>query len=137
VNYLGDFQLIEYVYPDCKHKDYFSSPGDYLPLLKSFNYNIIIQLDDSDYQGETRILYDNEGKIGHLQFSWGSCSGCDSLQACNSYKELDELRNQLHKDIVWYDDKSLALNHFENSYNIDCDNEKEFKKLVIEYLKKE
>lgn len=38
---------------------------------------------------------------GYLNFGWGSCSGCDALQACDSYEDLDSLRKQLVADIHW------------------------------------
>lgn len=85
------------MYP--QKNDYFSV-YDYAPLLKSFG-EILLQVDDSDYQGDSRLIYKRGANYGLLIFGWGSCSGCDSLQACNSYEEIEELRKQLENDIKW------------------------------------
>lgn len=82
--------------------------GDYQPMIEAFG-NIAIQVDDNDYQGDTRVLYDNDGKIGVLIFGWGSCSGCDALQACENMEEVQELCNSLQDDIKWFDSKEEAL----------------------------
>lgn len=63
---------------------YCEGPSSYQPIMDSFG-NIILQVDDNDYQGDSRLLYREDDRIGFLQFGWGSCSGCDSLQACHSY----------------------------------------------------
>lgn len=91
---------IKELYPDLDQHGYFYGPGDYQPLLDSFG-DIAIQVSDSDYQGDTRVLYKRGRQYGVLIFGWGSCSGCDSLQACDSYDELDQLRDGLEKDIKW------------------------------------
>jgi hypothetical protein len=81
--------------------DYFSMTGDYLPLLQSFG-PIIIKVDDDDYQGDSRVLYKGyDDKFGVLVFGFGSCSGCDALQACDSYDDLEQLRLQLESSIKW------------------------------------
>lgn len=75
---------------------------------------IAVQVDDNDYQGDSRLLYDENGKIGVLIFGWGSCSGCDALQACGSLEEVQKLCDELQEDIEWFDDKKQALEYFTN-----------------------
>jgi hypothetical protein len=102
---------IQELYPDLVDKEdgYFWSTGNYQPMLDSFG-KIELQVDDSDYQGDSRLIYsDDDGRFGLLIFGWGSCSGCDSLQACDSLKEIDELRESLANDIKWYDSKAELL----------------------------
>lgn len=98
-------KTIEETYPDHAKDEreggYFYGPGDYGPLLQSFEYEILLQVDDSDYQGDSRLIYRNGDQYGMLIFGWGSCSGCDSLQACESMKEIAELRDSLHGQIKW------------------------------------
>ena len=36
--------------------------SDYQPMLDAFG-KVAIQVDDSDYQGDSRLLYDENGKI--------------------------------------------------------------------------
>ena len=53
---------------------------DYTSILNQFGY-IVIKVDDDDYQGDSRVLYEGyKDEVGYLQFGWGSCSGCDALQ---------------------------------------------------------
>jgi len=88
--------------PDEDDQDYFYSPGDYQPILEQFG-NILIQVDDNDYQGDSRIFYEKDGKYGYLIFGWGSCSGCDALQGCNSYQEIQTLIDEMFDNVKWFD----------------------------------
>ena len=74
----------------------------YDPMVNAFG-NVVIQVDDNGYQGDTRVLYNNDGKIGYLIFGWGSCCVCDALQGCASLEEIQELCNELESDILWFD----------------------------------
>jgi hypothetical protein len=95
------------VYPDEARQDatgeWFYGPSDYEPLLESFGYEITLRVDDDDYQGDSRVLFLNHdnGEYGYLNFGWGSCSGCDALQACNTLAEIEKLRDELHESIKW------------------------------------
>ena len=111
---------------------------DYQPMLDAFG-KIAIQVDDDDYQGDSRLLYDENGKIGVLIFGWGSCSGCDALQACGSLWEVQELCDSLQEDIKWFDDKAQALEYFANhdwqgDYSWHQMETKKFINKCIEYL---
>ena len=66
---------------------------DYRPMIDSFGYEILLQVDDKDYQGDSRLLFRDVSRYGILIFGWGSCSGCDSLQACESLEDVEKLRN--------------------------------------------
>lgn len=104
---------IREVYPDAQDKYGFCAPANYDPLLESFGYEILLQVDDKDYQGDSRVLYRDGTRYGLLIFGWGSCSGCDALQACGSYEEIEELRKELHDGIRWFDSAEEALKYFE------------------------
>ena len=75
---------------------------DYQPMLEEFG-NILLQVDDDDYQGYSFLLYRNNEKYGYLHFGWGSCSGCDALQACSSIEEVQKLMDRLYGSIQWFD----------------------------------
>ena len=112
--------------------------SDYQPMLDAFG-NIAVQVDDDDYQGDSRVLYDENGEIGLLIFGWGSCSGCDALQACGSLEEVQELCDKLQEDIKWFDDKKQALEYFtshdwQGDYSWHQTETKEFVNKCIEYL---
>lgn len=82
--------------------------SDYQPMIDAFG-NVVVQVNDNDYQGDTRVLYDNDGRIGFLIFGWGSCSGCDALQACENMGEVQQLCDSLQDSIKWFDSKEDAL----------------------------
>lgn len=90
------------LYPDIGRDGYFYGPCDYQPIIDSFG-NVLAQVDDDDYQGDTRVLLEKDGRYGFLNFGWGSCSGCDGLQACTSYSEIDALISGLESDVKWFD----------------------------------
>ena len=91
--------------------------SDYQPMLQEFG-RIMLQVDDHDYQGDSRVLYSaydygkRKTRIGYLNFGWGSCSGCDSLQACGSTEEIQKLMDDLYASIKWFDEESDALAYF-------------------------
>lgn len=91
----------------------FYGPGDYQPILSSFGI-IVVQVDDNDYQGYSRVLYQDGNKFGWLQFGWGSCSGCDALQACTKMKEIQDLIDELRRDIKWFESSHKCLDFFNN-----------------------
>jgi hypothetical protein len=93
---------------DVYHEEYWY---DYNPMIQEFG-KVVIKIDDDDYQGDSRVLY-HLGKVGYLNFGWGSCSGCDALQACDSIEEVQELANELEQDIIWFDCPENALKYFE------------------------
>ena len=78
---------------------------DYQPIVDSFG-TVLIQEDDDDYQGDSRILLESEGRYGLLIFGWGSCSGCDALQSCGNYDEVDKLIDEMRGDVKWFGTKA-------------------------------
>lgn len=112
---------------------------DYNPMIKAFG-NVVVQVDDEDYSGDTRVLYDNNSKIGHLVFGWGSCSGCDALQACGDYDVLQALCDELENEIKWFDSAKEALEWFVNrdwelQYEWHEEETQEYIQKAVEYLK--
>ena len=77
---------------------------DYQPIIDAFG-KIIIQKDDDDYQGDSYIVYKFEdNRYGVLIFGWGSCSGCNALQACYGNRdEIQDLINSLYNSIIYFD----------------------------------
>jgi hypothetical protein len=76
--------------------------GDYDPMVSCFGA-IVVSVADEDYQGDTRYLLRDGDRWGLLIVGWGSCSGCDALQACDTYKELEDLRSELSAKVEWFD----------------------------------
>ena len=92
----------------------YGGPCDYTPMLESIGFEIILQVDDEDCEGDSRLIFRDGERYGILIFGWGSCSGCDSLQSCTTMKEVAELRDSLFYDIKWFSSKKECLVYFEN-----------------------
>ena len=81
---------------------YFDSPS-YKELFQGLNAEIILIQEFGSYQGDYLYIFRaEEGRYyGFLNFSYGSCSACDSLLGCTSYEDLDTLRVSLINNIEW------------------------------------
>jgi len=95
--------------------------------------------DDDDYQGDSRLLFKDGERYGYLIFGWGSCSGCDALQACCDESEVEKLRYQLLHEIKWIGEKQEALTYFKTrDWTVDSsyyyEKTKQFILDVIKYL---
>lgn len=86
---------------------------DYQPMLDEFG-EILVQVDDNDYQGDSFLIYRNNSQYGLLTFGWGSCSGCDALQACDNINEVQELMNSLYDSITWFNSLQELKDYISN-----------------------
>jgi hypothetical protein len=83
-------------------EDKFSHASNYYPILQMIG-EIILKVDDDEYQGDSRVIYKRGGKeYGLLIFGWGSCSGCDALQSCDSWEEVHDLAKSLEAKTQWF-----------------------------------
>jgi hypothetical protein len=110
---------------------------DYKPMLKAFG-EILLQVDCGQYQGDSYIIIKNDDKYGYLNFGWGSCSGCDALQACGNICEVQELMDQLYSQIHWFDSLKELKEYFSTKdwsldYSWYYDDFKDFVNKVINY----
>jgi len=101
-----------------KHTGAFYAPCDYNPILGAIG-EIVLQVDDSDYQGDSRVLYKDGDNWGVLFFGWGSCSGCDALQACDSPTEVEELGQQLESSVRWKPQEEMLTWLYEHDWKGD------------------
>lgn len=130
-------ELYPEYWKDEQERGSFYGPGDYQPIINEIG-NVLIQVDDNDYQGDSRVLYEKDGKYGFLIFGWGSCSGCDSLQACQNTKGIQELIDGLVNDVKWFDSLSDLQKYFsekdwELEYSWHAEETKDFIAKVLEY----
>lgn len=114
---------------------------DYTPMLEQFG-EILIRVDDDDYQGDSYLIYKKENSYGYLRFGWGSCSGCDALQACNTIQEVQELMDTLYNDIIWFVSlvelkKYFANKDWELEYSWHIESFKDFLNQVEKLKEKE
>ena len=119
---------------------YFYIGGSYQPILEEIG-EIIIQIDDKDWQGDSRLMYKKDDKYGYLIFGWGSCSGCDALQACRKINEIQSLINSLVEGVKWFDSLEELKKHFserdwELQYSWHQKETKDFVEQVLNYINK-
>lgn len=112
---------------------------DYTPMIESFG-TVLVRKDGGSCQGDTWVLLQaNDGRIGYLEFGWGSCSGCDALQACSTINAVNKLANSLYDSIRWFTDKTECAEWFK-SYDFEgnwCWHEEDFRDFhrdVLKYL---
>ena len=86
---------------------YMDGRPTYSEIVAKFG-EVLLEESDSDYQGDSLVLLRKAGRIGHLTFGWGSCSGCDSLEAANTPEELQGLVDELEANIRWFDSTAEA-----------------------------
>lgn len=101
------------LYPEFADREHFYGPCDYDHIIRSFG-DVLVQVDEEGYSGDTRVLLRKGDRYGFLNFGWGSCSGCDALQACSDYEEIDELIDELENDIKWFDTLAEAQVYIAN-----------------------
>lgn len=98
----------------------FYGPSDYTPLLESIGHEIVHREDQDDYQGDSWLIFRDGQRWGYLEFGWGSCSGCDALQGCDTMAEIAELRMNLVNKTKWFKTAADALAWFK-SHNWETD----------------
>jgi hypothetical protein len=75
----------------------------------------IVEHSSDDYQGDTWVLLEDDGgKLGYIKYGWGSCSGCDAMQACDTNEEVMELFTSLYNRVQWFDSRDEAEKYFAN-----------------------
>ena len=79
----------------------------YDTIVEKFG-TVVASTEDDGYQGSSYYVLKDEsdGRYGYLTFGWGSCSGCDALQGCHSYDELQELVDSLGASVRWFPTKN-------------------------------
>ena len=126
---------IREVYSDIEEEPFYG-PGDYDKLLESFGCEIILKVDDDGYEGDSRVLYHLNGRYGLLIFGFGSCSGCDALQACQTFDEIEDLRKRFITSIHW--DTAEGMHHYiaNKDWELEyCYHQEETKRFIDEALK--
>lgn len=89
---------VEELYPDFNEVEAFHNRG---PMVRDFG-EVLVEVADRGYDGDSRYLLRSEGRFGILIFGWGSCSMCDAMAACESYEDLQELYDTLQSQILWF-----------------------------------
>lgn len=90
----------------------------YETIVNSWGHEVLAFETTGFYQGDHEVLFsDSEGRYGFLVVGYGSCSGCDLLEAIiphsytetQDWTEVDTFRNDLEGEIRWFDTAEDAL----------------------------
>lgn len=84
----------------------------YGDIINSFGYEVVIEKDFGDYQGDFCYILKDGNRIGYLIVGYGSCSGCDALQDAEPFcmcetdcvcdwSRVVNLRNSLLREVKW------------------------------------
>lgn len=124
------------------YADEFEGAYNYEPIVEEIGV-VAVERWQEDYQGDTWVLYHDpdsaDSRVGYLVFGWGSCSGCDALQACYSWQDLAELIDDIIDSVRWFDDPKQALDWFkehdhEGDWSWYYEDYKQFVKEATAYL---
>ena len=107
-------ELLTELQLDYDETGYFYRSCRYYNVLISTIGDIKVEVEVKDYSGDTWLLLEKDGKFGYLSYGWGSCSGCDRLQACETPEDIMQLRDYLDSSVKWFDDASEALSFINN-----------------------
>lgn len=58
---------------------------------------------DEGWGGDGRAVLRRQGRFGFVVIGWGSCGGCDALQLCRSYREIEGVIRRVENSIRWFD----------------------------------
>lgn len=88
---------------------------NYEKMVESIGHESLVWVDIGQYQGDTLVMLRDGDRYGLLAFGWGSCCGCDALQACGGKADdLEKLRDELATGIVWRDSRSEMIEFLKN-----------------------
>jgi len=94
--------LAKQLYPEAKMESYgLCGIYGYQPIV-DYCGEVLIQFDDRDYQGDTFAIVKKNDQLGFLQFGWGSCSGCDALQAAHTLEKVGMLASDIESGVHWF-----------------------------------
>lgn len=93
--------------------EFFYPEGSYYDLVEK-NADVLIAHTLGSYQGDMLFLLRNGDQFGFLVVGYGSCSGCDSLEACESQEAVDSLAERIYDGIKWFDTLDEAKGYITN-----------------------
>lgn len=93
--------------PDWVQGDYGVGYGD---VVDSWGYEVLSFDTTGSYQGDHEVLLKDGPRFGYIIFGYGSCSGCDALEAIApwgsdknaDWTEVIEFAAELEKSIEWF-----------------------------------
>lgn len=91
---------------------------DYRDLIDSFEHEVLVEHMVGNYQGDYLFLLRDGDRYGYLVVGYGSCGGCDALEAAfdtNRYHPdgcaVTDLRDWLYTQVRWEDSAQAMLEY--------------------------
>lgn len=135
--YLG---LAKSLYPQEEGEWAYFHASDYDPIINSLG-DVVLRKDIGSYQGDIYAVIRKDGLLGYLAIGWGSCSGCDALQACSSHDDVARLISKIASDVRWCSASELlhylTTHDWEGDYIYHDEEFMSWKDEVVEWLEKE
>lgn len=89
-------------------------------LVASFDVEVLLTEYLGSYEGDFFAVLRDGGKFGLLIFGYGSCSGCDALEASSgSLTALTDLRDDMWSSITWRSRSEMALYLAEKDFKLE------------------
>lgn len=76
-------------------------PPSYRDTVSMFG-DVVAETEWGGYEGDTLWMLKGAQGYGIPTFGWGSCSGCDALEACYSQADFDLLQVDLERGLRWF-----------------------------------
>lgn len=124
-------ERLKELYPDVLDPMGYAEISDYSKLDELIGVSIWTHTDD-DYQGETNTIFqsrEDPNLYAHHSYSWGSCSGCDPLQAIDSWQALLEYSNE-HIKVEWTTLAEIRAKCAKELQDRYCHNEEQLRKVI-------
>ena len=80
--------------------DVYDMPG-YREMLEKEEVEILAWETFGSYQGDYAVIVKRNDMLGFLVIGYGSCSGCDALESCDTQEEYDALMLSVLSSISW------------------------------------
>lgn len=81
--------------------------GDYEPMVRSWPYEVVSFDTCGSYQGDHVVLLADGDRRGFLMIGYGSCSGCDALEAAKPWEDdgdwtgVRQIEREQRESIHW------------------------------------
>jgi hypothetical protein len=92
--------------------DYGKAYPSYEQIVDALGKTVVYER-AGDYQGDLFYLIQDGDRYGFVSIGYGSCSGCDAMEACDSKEEVMELAGSIESGVRWFDNKAAARTFFE------------------------
>ena len=89
------------LYPDVDWGDSYPYVSGYGPMVEDSG-EVLLWITTGSYQGDYHVLVRGPGgDFCYISIGFGSCAGCDALQACDTAEQIGQLAEGIQFGIRW------------------------------------